>query len=372
MAAAIVREPTLRERRAGEIGNAKRLLRGRAEMLGVEMPATFYGARRIESGRQSGQHFARYCGTEAGFYVEDERNMKDLFSVEIGGRRKRIHMIWIFGPTTAEVRQYEADMGMERRAAKGVADDELKLAKLPNRIFELIYANPELITGIEEFLLNAYVCAATFADWNTLPQGISVAGNSSHMAATHPQYREREGNDGLGIEIGIPLIEDMLKGLRYRTWWLDTHLLVTFVHEIVHLQRYGNDPFKSDVHSYAIEIFAGENSLFSLVKSVNAMLWERWRMEQNGHPRFRDSYAWQAHKGSIIAANELARYNRGIAGLFAGDRNPFKLRAASHFVNLIRDSDISRAVDNGFVEWVLSLDNHEIVDAYRTAEVLRS
>ncbi len=352
------REPSTRELEK-RYGDVKDLIRRRGEELGANMSSRM---DRIDDAGRIGRHMSVYDGTEMGLIATSIRNIVNLYSIEVNGSSREAHVIWMFEDlreVTKNRYRYNSNFKVPRefdRLYRETYGDKFKYDKLPRKILDAIYNNPDTVPRIEEFLLGAYAKALEFHDWRFIPDGLVITGARNIMYA--PLYHSfLFDNDALGIGIGNSILHEMILYVDPSEYHkLETSFVATFVHELTHFHRMDI----TEVSEFAISLLFDpkENAinLLMLRDNLSALLERQERLPDHDVLRHVDNYEVQRYIGIILAANEFAKSNRAIRKLFREDESPNKLNAVRDFVDLIRNSDIERVKKSGFVEALLDGD----------------
>lgn len=344
-------------------GSVRDVFRKRGEESGRVLGVTAGNIIEVTDRERIERHFRIYKRTVLDLVVRNVRTLSNVYKVKTHENMHEAHVVWMFGDigkTISREREFFERIGSIKD------DDETVFDKIPNRIFEKLYRNPELVGLVNETLLLAFSDAVDFRDWKTIPKGIIITG-TGFLAAVEIGHISEFRNDALGIEVGSAIVEEILNGKEEGLAELSGRILPIILHEMVHMQPQCNE----EAQAHAIETLAVwmenpgdrdalEERLVGFAKKVS-----------RGHISW-DNYDSEAYLGMALAMNELARYNENIARVFEEDAGGFGIEAIARSLEFVREEDMLKAKENGFVERVLRMKKEEIIDEVIGALALKN
>ncbi len=344
-------------------GDVREVFRRRADEAGLDLALRSDSIREITDPERMRKHFGSYRGTVLDLAVRNIRSLAGLYSIRANGRPREVHVVWIFGETENTIRK-ESDFFEEIGA---IRDDDLDTTfqKIPNRVFEKLYGDPALLGKLNEILLLSYIDVLEFHNWKVVPKGMVISG-TNFLAAVRQFHLSNFNNDALGIEVGMGLIEDIIGRKDKDVETLRKAVFPILAHEMVHLQNGA----AGETHAYAVEMLLVNQEDEAEVGALRDDLEIVKISLGNGLELPPNDYYSQAYKGIVLAMDEFAKYNYDIANLFKKDATKYKVGSVLAAMDMVRDSDAVRAKESGFIDKILSLDNEQIEDAFRSAKIL--
>lgn len=349
----------LLEKRYGDIRD---VFRRRADETGLELALRSNLIREITDPERIDRHFKRYNRTVMDLAVRNIRTLVNLYGIRPNGKFREAHVVWMFGETANTISK-EQDFFYEIGAIRD--DDDTTFDKIPNRVFERLYKDPALLAKINEVLVASYMDTLEFNDWKFIPKGLTVAG-TNFFASVHQFHMLHFGNDALGLEIGMSMIEDIIARKEESVDALRKIVSPIITHEMVHMQA----SQAGETHAYAIEMLLinqeDESEVGALRDDLGIV---KVNLEKGLELSLNDYYS-QVYKGMVLAIDEFAKHNVEIAELFKKDKTKYKVDSVLAAMDMIREYDTRAAKESGFVDRILALDNVQIEEAFRAARIL--